>query len=421
MPTAPALRFVTAPIYPARMRSLALAVLCLLTLAAGCNRQSDAERPTSARSTTSATTAPSTTTTSAPTGPAIIQITGLDAELRSAVQNVYDRSAGAGDPAALPQRLSNAIEGAEPASGMLTATSTTAVALDDEVAVVRAGDDVILLVDEGRGWQVVGFKLPSLGVPATYGDPVRHVFVVGSDARPGEDAAGARADSLHIVAANAAAGTGAIVGIPRDGWVQPPSGRSRKFTEVLAVSGPEALLATARTTTGLEIEGYILTGFAGFVALVDEFGTVEIDIPMNMADRASGAYFTAGLQEIDGSDALAFARNRTIAGGDFTRQLHGGVLIGWIGRAVQDLGVEAAPELLNLLTSHTVTDLSAADLLTLTASLYELDLDEVPNVVVPGRIGTAGSASVVFLEEGAAAVFADLDDGALQTEEPTEP
>ena len=57
---------------------------------------------------------------------------------------------------------------------------------------------------------------------------------------------------------------------------------------------------------------------------------------------------------------------------------------------------------------------SAAELLTLTASLYALDLDEVPNVVVPGQIGTAGSASVVFLGDGAAAIFADLEDGALE-------
>lgn len=337
--------------------------------------------------------------------------------MQVAVQNVYDRAIGGGDPSALSLRLNNAVEGAGPANGTVEATATQADVLGDTVAVVQAGDDILLLVDEGDGWHVVGFRLPSLDIPAIYGPPTRLVFVVGSDARPGEDPAGARADSLHVVGATPAAGTGAIVGIPRDAWVDPPSGRTRKFTEVLAVSGPEALLDTARNATGLDLEGYLLTGFAGFVDLVNGFGSFEIDIPMNMADRASQAYFNAGLQEIDGSDALAFARNRTIAGGDFTRQLHGGVVISWIGRAVQDLGIDALPELLQLLTTHAQTDLSAAELLTLSAALYELDFEEVPNVVVPGRIGRAGSASVVFLEEGAAAVFADLADGALEPDE----
>ena len=82
-------------------------------------------------------------------------------------------------------------------------------------------------------------------------------------------------------------------------------------------------------------------------------------------------------------------------------------------KALQDMGIGRLPGLLVTLTTHTTTDLSAEQLLTMTASLYGLDFEETPNLVVPGAVGTAGSASVVFLGEGAADVFADLADGVL--------
>ncbi len=47
------------------------------------------------------------------------------------------------------------------------------------------------------------------------------------------------------------------------------------------------------------------------------------------------------------------------------------------------------------------------------AALFELDAFEIPNIVVDGTPGTAGSASVVFLNDGAFEVFEDLADGVL--------
>ncbi len=59
------------------------------------------------------------------------------------------------------------------------------------------------------------------------------------------------------------------------------------------------------------------------------------------------------------------------------------------------------------------TDLTPTGLLTLAATLYELDPESVDNIVLPGSVGRAGAASVVFLEDAAFDVFADLEDGTL--------
>ncbi|MCU0281881.1 MAG: LCP family protein, partial [Acidimicrobiia bacterium] len=189
------------------------------------------------------------------------------------------------------------------------------------VAVVTAGEDVLLAVDEGSGWQIVGAKLPSLGLEAWYGEAVRFVMVIGTDARPGQNEPYYRGDSLHLLASNIGAGSGSIVGFPRDSWVAAPYGND-KLTHVNARAGSAAVVQIARDLTGLPIEGYLVTGFRSFRRLVDTFGGVEVEVPFAMNDPKSSAFLSAGLQLLLGQDALAFSRNRSISGSDFTRSYH---------------------------------------------------------------------------------------------------
>ena len=73
-----------------------------------------------------------------------------------------------------------------------------------------------------------------------------------------------------------------------------------------------------------------------------------------------------------------------------------------------------------MLLDNVWTDLDAGDLLTLAAGAYELDPDGVINLVVPASLGRVGSKSVVFLGDGAEAVFRDLAGDGLLTPEADE-
>jgi LCP family protein required for cell wall assembly len=364
---------------------------------------------------TTTTIAPVTTTTS-PDPEAVVSLDGAPEELEQLVDSFYEWTL---DPSSPPpdgvaESLTSGLE--ELAAGTLTVEVTGMAHLgtifDTRVAVVTAGDDVILAVDDGS-WRIVGAKLARFDAPAVYGESSRLVFIIGSDARPGENPLRFRADSLHIVSTVPGLGDGAIVGIPRDSWVEASYGGNAKFTNVMASRGPEVVVETAEILTGLEFEGYVVTGFRGFVGLVDAFGGFIIDIPFAMAEPKSKAYFGAGEQFIDGADALAFARNRTIAGGDLTRQFHHGVIMKAALFEVQRRGIGELPGLLELLVEHAWTDLSAENLLTLAAASYELNPLTLTNLVVPGTVGWAGSASVVHLDDEAFAIFEDLRDGLI--------
>ncbi len=286
------------------------------------------------------------------------------------------------------------------------------------VGVALAGSDVVLAVDEGEGWRIVGAKLERFGKEAWYGEPVRMVLVIGTDARPGQAQPVFRADSVHILTSVIAERTGAVVGIPRDSVVEVPYGGTDKLTHVNALAGTDAMLDVVRELSGLELEGYVITGFLGFEQLVNEFGGVEVDVPFSMAEPKSGAYLSAGLQRLWGANALAFSRNRTLSGLDFTRSYHQGLVIIGALNGAQTRDILDLPSLLQMLTSYTWSNLSAEDLLTLAAGTFELDADTVRSVVLPGSIGTSGGASVVFLDPLADDIFADLADGVLTMDVP---
>jgi LCP family protein required for cell wall assembly len=221
-----------------------------------------------------------------------------------------------------------------------------------------------------------------------YGGSPRLVLVLGTDTRPGNDPLQNNSDSVHILAAAPATGQGSIVGIPRDTFVNTPYGLDK-----LAITsrdkgtgqpfGPGTTLETVRTLTGLPIEGYMTTGFAGFPALVDGFGGFNADLvyPVDF----TGTELPAGPNFLNGKDALSTSRERmTYPSGDVDRQLNGGLLMKAALTKVQGQGIAKLLDNLALLDAFVFTDLSAADLLTLGAAA--LEMTNVSNVVVEGNV-----------------------------------
>lgn len=384
--------------------------------------------PTTTTTTTTAsttTTVPATTTTTRPatggTTAVAVGYAGVPLDEAPALETMAQRlSRWLGDRSQAPPTMRTGLRNhldALPAQRLPLAGARASTArLDDgtRLAVVEIGNDVIGAVDEGSGWVVVGAHLPSLGSRPWFGDGTRMVLVLGSDARPGQDQTRMRADSIHIVTTNLGQRRGAVVGFPRDSWVATDYGRNDKLTHTMAGRGPDSVVAAIDQLASLPIDGWVVTGFEGFQALIDQFGGVRVDIPFAMADEKSKAYFEAGRQLLDGAGALAFSRNRHLSGGDFTRSFHQGVVTLAALSAVQDRGPLTLPRLVKLLERHTWTNLEPEELFTMALASYLINPDDVDNVVLPGRVGMAGAASVVFLESGARAVLDDLrPDGVL--------
>ena len=403
----------------------------LILILAGCT--SDDATPTSATPVaapqTTTSTFPATTTITLPSGEVSVATSDdVPGNLLDQVAAIYYiASYGSGEavsaarptldaPVELIRHLETLADSSEPEIALEADIASSAIG-EEYGAVISVGEDVLFAVSsDNESWRIIGTKLTSLGDSPWYGTEPRQLFIIGSDARPGENPQKLRADSLHIISMVPDGSAISIVGIPRDSYVTTPEGGRRKFTNIMAGNGPDRIVATAEILTELEFDGYVLTGFAGFVALVNDFGGITVDIPFAMNEPKSQAYFSAGEQFVNGAQALAFARNRTLSGGDFTRQFHHGVIMQWGIAAMQGKGVMALPESLGILAEHTFTDLDAETMMLVGAALFEQEPFEIPNLVLPGSPGWAGEASVVYLaEERSQEIFEDIADGTFDT------
>jgi LCP family protein required for cell wall assembly len=155
-------------------------------------------------------------------------------------------------------------------------------------------------------------------------------LVVGSDSRDGlsekdkkdlntGSTGGRRTDSV-ILLHTGANGT-LMLSLPRDSWVtlppyvDPDTGRSYRATPdklnaAFSLGGPDLLVQTVERNTGVHIDHYAEIGFAGFVGVVDAVGGVDMCLDKAVRDKDSGADLPAGCQTLDGSEALAFVRQR---------------------------------------------------------------------------------------------------------------
>lgn len=381
----------------------------LVLVAAACTPAPEAA-PAVPSPTTSTTTATTTTSTLPPSPP--MTVTGVPDDLAELVASIYDHAAGIGDSTVdsryLPERgIAEGMAG-RTASGGISELAGVRIAL------VAAGADLVAAVDDGGGWRIVAVDLPSLD-HRDLGYVAAVVAVVGSDARKGEDATRARADSLHLVGFDGVAGTFDIVGIPRDSWVPIPGRSPNKINSALANGGPDLLIATLENLAGYELDGMLLTGFEGFQeALGNVLGGIQINLESGMRDSASGADFAPGEQYMNGPQALAFARTRkTLALGDIDRQRNGGLVLLAAATTARFRPVEEMPRMLAKAAGWAWTDLPPETILRLTMTSLVAPILDASNLVLPGTPGDRSGASTIELSAGAATMLTDLADGSL--------
>jgi len=380
---------------------------------------------TSSSTSTTSTTAATTTTTEAPLqsvqvlGDLLGEIANAASVFLSAVQD--------------PRNDSSTLE-----AGLVEHHSAAAGLMDDEYTAIATtqeletggsvgvltldSGDVLLVADDGGGWNVVGADLSSSqAIPPWFGESPRRVLVLGSDARPGAAAAVSRMDSIHILTAVPETGQGTILGYPRDSYVESPFGPMRINALTTSGRGPDAIFDQFTEEWDIPLDGYILTAFSGFERLVGAtIGRLLITLPRGIPVQKYWSGWRSGEQTITPPRLLEYARTRKgVPGGDFTRSANHGVIMLATLAMFQQGTVADTPMLVGELVKYTETNLAPSDLIQLAASAFALDLALVDNVVLPGKLGRgAGGASVVLLDDNAPDIVADvIEDGILDSED----
>jgi LCP family protein required for cell wall assembly len=249
-------------------------------------------------------------------------------------------------------------------------------------------------------------------VPALDGSKPIFILFIGSGARPGDDVERSLADSIHIVSIVPAKHKAAILGIPRDSYVEIPGRGTAKINSAMFYGGPPLLVQTVESLTGIKLDYWALTTFWGFQAMINSIGGLTLDVPFAMQDSASGSNFEPGVQKLRGGEALAFARDRhSLPAGDFGRSEDGGrLLIAALAQFRKEFNKDPS----RLLTwvaggfRNVQTEAPLDEVLALAFTCTLVNPKQVENVVAPGSTGMAGGISIVNLSSQAQTIFDDM-------------
>lgn len=259
----------------------------------------------------------------------------------------------------------------------------------------------------------IGANDPRVDRPATVPTNGYTILLVGVDDRGENGTGGIRSDTLILVRINPNTGEVGLLSIPRDTRVEVRGRGTSKINAAYAygylhaqdlyadnVSQQEAGMALAAETVewftnmsalGARIDYTIQINFEGFAQLIDALGGLDIDVPSAVVDEKypTADYgimriaFEPGLQHMDGTRALIYARTRH-ADSDFGRNMRQQLVVSALASRLGQLGVSdvgrlfiEAPQILAGTLKTTIPFTNPTMVVALLSTLWHLDETQI--------------------------------------------
>lgn len=213
------------------------------------------------------------------------------------------------------------------------------------------------------------------------------VYCSGIDARVDDISAKSRSDVNILAVVNPTTKQILLVNTPRDYYLPlARNGELDKLTHA-GLYGIDESMKVLGNLYGVQADYYVRVNFAGLVKIVDALGGVDIESdanftcgPMETPD-GNGDYtyqkysFTKGINHVNGSQALAFARERkAFADGDNRRGQHQMTVIkAIVNKACSSAVLTKYQELLKAASDAFITNMPYADI----SSLVQMQLGDM--------------------------------------------
>lgn len=213
------------------------------------------------------------------------------------------------------------------------------------------------------------------------------VYCSGIDARVDDISAKSRSDVNILAVVNPTTKQILLVNTPRDYYLPlARNGEMDKLTHA-GLYGIDESMKVLGNLYGVQADYYVRVNFAGLVKIVDALGGVDIESDANFTcvpmetPNGNGDYtyqkysFTKGINHVNGSQALAFARERkAFADGDNRRGQHQMTVIkAIVNKACSSAVLTKYQELLKAASDAFITNMPYADI----SSLVQMQLGDM--------------------------------------------
>ena len=217
------------------------------------------------------------------------------------------------------------------------------------------------------------------------GDPF-YCLIMGTDSSEESRESGAygdtfRSDSMILARIDPRQKTVALVSIERDTYVNIEGYGPNKLNASAAFGGAPLVVSTVSTFAGVPISHYASIDFDGFKDVVDALGGIEVDVPMEIDDADAGGHVDAGLQTLNGEQALILCRARNAyeeagySGGDFYRAANQRMVIGAIAKKLMESDPATMATSIATLCDCVTTDMSVTDIVSVANSMRGIDTE----------------------------------------------
>ncbi|MCC2683714.1 MAG: transcriptional regulator [Paenibacillaceae bacterium] len=217
-----------------------------------------------------------------------------------------------------------------------------------------------------------------------------NILLMGGDSRGLKKNEVPRSDSIMIASIDPSTKRGVLFSLLRDTYARIPGKGDDRVNVALALGGPELAMKTISELTGLPLQYYVYTDFKGFIALIDSIGGINFDVEKDMkySDSEDGHEYDidlkAGMQHLDGKNALEYVRFRHDALSDFTRTERQRNFLKAVADKLQSsTSLIKLPGILKAVQPYIETNLSLTELLKLGTLGFDMDAGKVTGVQLP--------------------------------------
>lgn len=222
-----------------------------------------------------------------------------------------------------------------------------------------------------------------------------NILIVGNDENRELGLPG-RADTIIVAHIDLEDDAVFFLSVPRDTLVEIDGYGQDKLNHSFAYGGVELLRSTTEQLLNIPIDYYAVTDFSGFEGLVDVLGGVDIEVDKRMYYQTYDGLIDieAGLQHLNGTQALQYVRYRQDELGDITRVGRQQKLLKALIDECRDNGfVRKLPQLLVEINKMVETDLPSRYILRLGLVLRSMKEESLDSATLPGNFATINGVS----------------------------
>ncbi|HPE15489.1 MAG TPA: LCP family protein [Oscillospiraceae bacterium] len=223
----------------------------------------------------------------------------------------------------------------------------------------------------------------------------------------GTDDGHANTDTILVASYDTANQKISVLSIPRDTLVDSDR-NNKRINAVWAYEGIDGFKTEISEMLGIPIDFYVRVSLTAFKEIVDELGGIDFDVPQDMDydDPTQDLYihFKAGLQHLDGEDALKIARCRSVYANQDIGRIHTQqLLLQTMAKKALKIGnVTKVREFAAIFNKYVKTDLEIEHIIWFGEQFLSFDMDNL-------SLGTIPYSSVSAYYDGIYYVTLDIE------------